>query len=78
MGNPQNLFLYSKFNINTIEFFKIMLPFVIMGFVLLGILNLKIPNKDIVFHIEEIEIKSKKRRLYLYFYLFLSFYLYLT
>lgn len=61
MGNPQNLFLYSKFNINTLEFFYIMLPFVVLGLAFLFILNFKIPNKDIVFHIEEIEIKETKK-----------------
>jgi len=69
MGNPQNLFLYSKFNINTIEFFKIMLPFVSLGLVFLFVLNFKIPNRDINFHIEEVEIKDRKKT-YLFIALF--------
>jgi Na+/H+ antiporter NhaD/arsenite permease-like protein len=60
MGNPQNLFLYSKYNLNLTTFFKIMLPFVILGLFVLVLLNLSIPNKDINFHIEEVEINDKK------------------
>lgn len=37
-----------------------MLPFVLMGLLVLILLNLVIPNKDINFHIEEIKIKNKK------------------
>lgn len=36
-GNPQNLYLYSYFNIPTTEFFKIMLPFGLLGFVMMAI-----------------------------------------
>lgn len=61
MGNPQNLFLYSKYNINLYEFIKIMLPFVLLGLVSLILINFIIPNKKIDFHIEEVEIKDKKR-----------------
>jgi Na+/H+ antiporter NhaD/arsenite permease-like protein len=32
MGNPQNLFIYSFFNINPLEFFKITLPLVMISF----------------------------------------------
>ncbi|SHF49393.1 SLC13 family permease [Caloramator proteoclasticus] len=60
MGNPQNLFIYSKYNLNLTTFLKIMLPFVILGLFVLVLLNLSIPNKDICFHIEKVEIKNKK------------------
>lgn len=60
MGNPQNLFLYSKFNLTLAIFLKTMLPFVLLGLLVLILLNLVIPNKDIIFHIEEVEIKDKK------------------
>lgn len=63
MGNPQNLFLYSKYNIDTVEFFKIMLPFVISGLIFLLLINLIIPSKAIIFHIEEVKVKDKKRTL---------------
>jgi len=63
MGNPQNLFLYSKFNINTIEFVKTMLPFASLGFLFLAIINFIIPNKKINFYIQEIKIKDTKKAL---------------
>ncbi|WDC85338.1 SLC13 family permease [Caloramator sp. mosi_1] len=60
MGNPQNLFLYSKFNLTIGIFLKTMLPFVLLGLFVLILLNLLIPNKSINFHIEEVNIKDKK------------------
>ncbi|MGB9840353.1 SLC13 family permease [Thermovenabulum sp.] len=63
MGNPQNLFLYSKYNIKTAEFFKIMFPFAFSGFIFLILLNWIIPNKKIIFHIEEVKIEDKKSAL---------------
>lgn len=60
MGNPQNLFLYSKFSLTLAIFLKTMFSFVLLGFLVLILLNLFIPNKNINFHIEEVKIKNKK------------------
>lgn len=38
-GNPQNLFLYSYFKIPTLEFFKMLVPFCLLGIVLLLLIN---------------------------------------
>ncbi|MGB9813886.1 MAG: SLC13 family permease [Thermovenabulum sp.] len=61
IGNPQNLFLFSKYKIGIIEFFKIMSPFVLLGLVVLYLLVLKIPREIINFHIEQVEVKDKTK-----------------
>jgi len=33
MGNPQNLFIFSYYNLAALDFFKIMLPFTFLGFI---------------------------------------------
>lgn len=44
-GNPQNLFLYSYFHIDTKEFFLIIAPFVIAGMFSLILINMRNSNK---------------------------------
>ena len=39
MGNPQNLFIFSYYHLHAFEFFKMMLPFTILGVIWLFILN---------------------------------------
>ena len=47
-GNPQNLFLYSYFNIPTAEFVKILLPqFIITALLLFVITTIRIPKKKL-------------------------------
>ena len=52
MGNPQNLFLYSKMGINALQFCKILLPYTIVSAVVLVICSLFIPRKNL-FETEE-------------------------
>ncbi|KYH35404.1 inner membrane protein YbiR [Clostridium tepidiprofundi DSM 19306] len=59
MGNPQNLFLFSYFNIKPIEFFKVMLPFVTLGLLWLIVLNRKVKNENLIFLLENLYIKNK-------------------
>lgn len=47
MGNPQNLFIYSHYNMPLGEFFGIMLPPTIVSLVLLGASVFLIPNEEI-------------------------------
>lgn len=47
MGNPQNLFLYSKMGINAIEFCKILLPYTIVSAVVLVVCCFFIPKKSL-------------------------------
>lgn len=62
MGNPQNLYLYYKYSIPLKEFIHIMLPFAGAGLIfLMAMLNLLVPNKTILFNIEEIKIENKEK-----------------
>lgn len=60
MGNPQNLFLYSYFNISPIEFFKITLPLTLISLILLLIFTLKGKNYKLNVEISKTVIKNKK------------------
>lgn len=60
MGNPQNLYLFSFFNINILTFFKITIFFVISGVLWLFILNQRISNTDLKFDLDKIKIKNTK------------------
>ena len=41
MGNPQNLYIYSFYNLSPIDFFKITLPIVILAVLFLVLLVFK-------------------------------------
>ena len=67
-GNPQNLYIYTKFNIPTLEFMSIMvLPFII-SIILFTVCCLFIPKESLVINNEEDEKFDKKKTA---FYLFL-------
>lgn len=59
MGNPQNLFIYSFFNITPIEFFKITLPLVIVSLLFLVALIMKMNNTKLPFQLEKVNIENK-------------------
>lgn len=59
MGNPQNLFIFSYYNLTGFEFFKIMLPCALLGFLWLFILNSTEKNKKLKFDLEDIVIENK-------------------
>jgi len=59
MGNPQNLFIFSYYNLRALEFFKIMLPFALIGVIWLFILNNTQKTKKLNFDLEEIIIEKK-------------------
>lgn len=61
MGNPQNLFLFSFYSLKPLDFFKVTIPFVIMGGIWLIILNLKVKNGILEFALEDIDIQDKKK-----------------
>lgn len=60
MGNPQNLFIYSYFNVNIIEFFKITLPLVLLSIIFLTIIIINGKKEEVYFRVEDIKIKNKK------------------
>ncbi|MBU3189428.1 anion transporter [Clostridium bowmanii] len=58
MGSPQNLFIFSYYNLTAFRFLEIMLPFAILGAVWLFTLNLTQKNKKLEFNLEGIVIKN--------------------
>ncbi|MDO5515912.1 MAG: SLC13 family permease [Clostridium sp.] len=62
MGNPQNLFIYSFYNIDPVEFLKITLPLTLISCVLLIAVIIMSKNRSIdIINLEKSEIKSKKK-----------------
>lgn len=59
MGNPQNLYLFSFFNIGILTFFKVTISFVAIGTLWLYILNHRISNINLKFDLDKIKIKNK-------------------
>ena len=60
MGNPQNLYLFSFFNIDILSFFKVTILFVAIGMLLLFLLNHRISNVNLKFVLDKIKIENKK------------------
>lgn len=64
-GNPQNLYLYTKFNIGNIEFMKIMFPPFILSIILITICCvIFVGNDEMVLQGEPIELDAKKTIIY--------------
>ena len=59
MGNPQNLFIFSYYNLTALEFFKIMLPCALLGALWLFLLNSTEKDKKLQFDLECIIIENK-------------------
>ncbi|MCC3865446.1 anion transporter [Terrisporobacter petrolearius] len=70
MGNPQNLFIYSFYNLNPMDFFKITLPVVVLSILLLVFLVFKDKRIDLSLDLEDVKINNK-RDVYLFSALFL-------
>ncbi|MDP4143993.1 MAG: SLC13 family permease [Bacillota bacterium] len=70
MGNPQNLFLYTQYNLNVMQFFSVTIPFVILGMLWLLLLNKRVLRKEIKLTLEIVHIEDRKRTI-IYFVLFL-------
>lgn len=64
-GNPQNLYLYSKFNIPTGEFMLIMLPPFLVAIALITICCLFIKNEPMLLQSEPIQLEPKRTIFYL-------------
>ncbi len=64
-GNPQNLYLYSKFNIPELEFMQIMAPPFIISVIIITICCLFIPADKINVPDEEMHIDKKRTIIYL-------------
>lgn len=65
-GNPQNLYLYTKFNIPTLEFMKIMAPPFLLSVLLITVCCLIfVKSEPLSLRDERIELNSKRTVLYL-------------
>lgn len=64
MGNPQNLYIYSYFNITPKEFFKITVPLVILSFIFLIFINLKKSKSKLTFKLDKVTIKDRTKTIY--------------
>lgn len=58
MGNPQNLYIYSKYMLKSAEFFKVTAAVAIFGLCLLFVATLIIPRKKVIFNLEEIRVEK--------------------
>ena len=70
MGNPQNLYIYSFYNLSPIDFFKITLPIVILAVLFLVLLVFKDKKMNLSLDLEDVKIDNK-RDVYLFGGLFL-------
>ena len=70
MGNPQNLFIYSFYNLSPIDFFKITLPIVILAVLFLVLLVFKDKKMNLSLDLEDVKIDNN-RDVYLFGGLFL-------
>ena len=64
-GNPQNLYLYTKFNIPTLEFMGIMLIPFLVSVLLITICCMFIPKEPIEVSDEKVSLSPKRTTLYL-------------
>lgn len=63
-GNPQNLFLYSHFQMDTKEFFLVIAPFVFAGMLSLIFINLRNSNKLMDANLDKVQLKNVKKIAY--------------
>lgn len=70
MGNPQNLFLFTHYNLNGFQFFSVTIPFVVIGMLWLFLLNKRVLKKEIEISLNTVHIKDKKK-VGIYFMLFI-------
>ena len=70
IGNPQNLYLYSNYNLNAVEFFKSVLPVGFIGLLLLLLSASKIKGGKIELKIEKSITKFNKNDFIIYMILF--------
>lgn len=60
-GNPQNIFIFNYFKLETLSFLKITLPFVLVAIISMLIFSAFMSKEKIEFEISEVKIKSKNR-----------------
>lgn len=60
MGNPQNLYIYSLFNISPVQFFKITSNFVVLSILFLTIIMIKSNKDTLSFQLSNVNIENKR------------------
>ena len=60
MGNPQNLFIYSFYNLSPIDFFKITLPIIVLAVLFLALLIFKDKKMNLSLDLEDVKIDNKR------------------
>ncbi len=71
MGNPQNLYIYSFYNLSAGEFFENVIPIAVLGLLLILLLNLFNKKEKISFEIEKVKI-TNKRNVIVFFIVFVT------
>ena len=71
VGNPQNLFLYSKYSLGIADFFSAVLPLTALSLILLVVFSLRVLPKELQSHKQQIEKISDKKKLAVYALLFI-------
>ncbi len=69
-GNPQNLYLYSKFNIPTLEFIQIMFPPFIVSIILITVCCLFVKAEPLEIEEEKVYLPVKRTVIYLLLFAF--------
>lgn len=70
IGNPQNLYLFSAYNMNISDFFKTILPYVLISLVMLVCCSLFSGKSPIVYNENREELNCNKRLIAMYIALF--------
>lgn len=70
VGNPQNLYLFSYYNIGVSEFFRITVPVTIAGLLLIFIISAAGKHEQIFVQFKSKEKITNKFKLYIYLFLF--------
>lgn len=70
VGNPQNLFLYSVYNLSAIDFFAVTLPLTLVSLVCLVLASIPVLPKNLIVENTENETISAKRNLLIFIALF--------
>jgi len=78
MGNPQNLFLLSFYNINGIEFFKTTILFVVLGALWLLLLNYRTTARELNFSFDLEDVKEKNYIIKIILYILLFIFIILS
>jgi Na+/H+ antiporter NhaD/arsenite permease-like protein len=64
MGNPQNLFIYSFYNLSPMDFFKITAPVIILSVIFLSSIILKDKKMKLSLELEDVVIDNKRDTIY--------------